>query len=261
KDHGYSFDEYCYYCKKNRPHFCINWEAIGVTRNGGFSEFVVCPSTSAYKVPHNVSLSEAAFVEPIACCLHGLQKVNINSENTVLVIGAGPIGLLMVSLIKSLYCAKIIVSEPNHSRRRLATQLGADITVDPTDEVLEDVVKRETENFGVDVSIEAVGLTKTSLEAIKCLNKCGKALLFGVSKHGDTIKLNLFELYSKELSLYGSFTNPYENDKALKILENKAIPVSTLISHTLPIDKLEEGLNLIKNKTLDAKKILIRIKE
>ncbi|MFX0209783.1 MAG: zinc-dependent alcohol dehydrogenase family protein [Candidatus Hodarchaeota archaeon] len=261
KDHGYSFDEYCYYCKKNRPHFCINWEAIGVTRNGGFSEFVVCPSTSAFKVPQNVSLTEAAFMEPIACCLHGLQQVNIGSRNTVLVIGAGPIGLLMVSLIKSLYRSKIIVSEPHHSRRKLAARLGADITVDPKDEILKEVINGETKNYGVDVSIEAVGSTTTSLEAIKCLNKGGKALLFGVSKPEDTIKLNLFELYSKELSVYGTFTNPHENDKALEMLDNKSIKVSALISHILSIDKLEEGLKLIKNKTQDVKKILIRIEE
>lgn len=261
KDHGYNPHDYCYYCKKNRPHFCINWEAIGVTMNGGFSEFVVCPNTSAFKVPKEVSLKEAALMEPIACCLHGLQHIKIRSENTVLVIGAGPIGLMMVSLIKAFYKSKIIVSEPHPSRRNLAIQFGADIAIDSNNEVLKNVIKKETNNYGVDVSIEAVGGTKTALEAIGCLNRGGKALLFGVSMPEDTINLNLFELYSKELSLFGSFTNPHENDQALEILKNKLMNASELISHIFPIWKLEEGLKLMKNKAKDVKKILIQIED
>ncbi len=259
KDRRYNLQEYCYYCKKNRPHFCTNWEAIGVTMNGGFSEFVRCPSTSAFKVPNKVSLKEAAFMEPIACCLHGLRHIRISSEDTVLVIGAGPIGLLMISLIESQYRSKIIVSEPNQSRRHFAQDFGADIVIDPNNESLKEIIKTETDEEGVDASIEAVGSSATVEEAINLLNKGGKALIFGVSN--DTIKLNLFELYSKELSLFGSFTNPHENDEALNILKSKSLKTSELISHILPIERLEEGLKMMKTKNENVKKIFVQFKE
>jgi threonine dehydrogenase-like Zn-dependent dehydrogenase len=261
KDYSFNTQEYCYYCQKNRPHFCTNWEAIGVTKNGGFAEYVCCPSTSVLKIPPNVSLVEAVMMEPIACCLHGLHKLEIATDNTVLIIGAGPIGLLMVSLIKSLYKSKIILSEPNRFRRNLGTQLGADVVVDPDNEALQDVIKEETENYGVDVSIEAVGMTTTVGEALKSLNKGGKALIFGVSKPNDILNVNLFDLYNKELSLYGSFTNPHESVEALEILKNKTIKVSALISHTLELEELEDGLELMKDKTKDIKKIIVKIDE
>ncbi|MFX0087293.1 MAG: zinc-dependent alcohol dehydrogenase family protein [Candidatus Hodarchaeota archaeon] len=260
-DLGLKEENYCFYCKRVRPHFCKNWKAIGVTVNGAFAEYVVCPSTSAYRIPENVSLKEAVFMEPIACCLHGIYKLKITSGSIVLIIGAGPIGLLMVSLIKSLYNSHIIVIEPRISRRNLAKLFGANLIIDPINESLNEVIETETEGNGVDFAIEAVGSRVTSYIALEFLNKGGKALIFGVSKPMETIVLNLFELYNKEISLIGSFTNPYENNDAMKILQNKSINISKLISHELPLEKLEEGLQLLKRGLDNAIKILIRIED
>ncbi|MFX0211100.1 MAG: alcohol dehydrogenase catalytic domain-containing protein, partial [Candidatus Hodarchaeota archaeon] len=202
KDKSFKKVEYCYYCKKDRPHFCTNWDALGVTRSGGFAEYVMCPSTSALKIPEEVSLKKALFIEPIACCIHGLNRLNIQELDTILVIGAGPIGLLMVSLIKSLYRSKVIVSEPNNSRRNLALILGADLVIDPLKHSLSDIIYAETEKQGVDVSIEAVGSSRTAIIAIELLNKGGQSLIFGVSPPEESIPLKLFELYNKEISLF-----------------------------------------------------------
>lgn len=261
KDLGYTVQNFCYYCKKNRPHFCLNWQAIGVTRNGGFAEYVVCPKSAAFRVPKEVSLKEATLMEPIACCLHGLNRLKIASENTVLLIGAGPIGLLMVSLIKSLFKSKLIVSEPDNYRRNLAKNFGADLTVNPYVENLKEIVKYETDGHGVDISIEAVGSPSTALEAVNLLNKGGKALIFGVAKQGDTFKLDLFKLYSNETSVFGSFTNPHENNESLNILRKKIIPTSSFISHRIKIDELAQGLKLLLNKTKEVNKIFIQFEE
>jgi threonine dehydrogenase-like Zn-dependent dehydrogenase len=260
-DFGSKKEAFCFYCKKNRPHFCENWRAIGVTMDGAFAEYVVCPASSAYRIPNNVSLREAAFMEPIACCLHGLYQLKITSGSIGLVIGAGPIGLLIISLLKSLYKSHVIVSEPNSSRRSVAKLLGANLTIDPINESLEEIILNETERNGVDIAIEAVGSGLTSSEALKYTNKGGKVLIFGVSEPEETIDLNLFDLYSKEISLFGSFTNPYENNDAMKVLKNKTIDISRLISHELPLEKLEEGLQLSKKGSDNVSKILVRIDE
>jgi threonine dehydrogenase-like Zn-dependent dehydrogenase len=259
KDKSLREDEYCYYCKKDRPHFCTNWEALGVTKNGGFAEYVVCPSTSAVKIPKGVSLKNALFMEPIACCIHGLNRLKIQALATILVIGAGPIGLLMVSLIKSLYKSKVIISEPNRSRRNLALNLGADLVIDPREYSLADVVYDETEKQGVDISIEAVGSSRTATEAIELLNRGGQSLIFGVSPSEEAIPLKLFELYDKEISLFGSYTNPHENNEAIKLLENNTIDPSKIVSHELSIENLEKGLLLMRNITNEVKKIVISI--
>jgi len=260
KDRRLKEEEYCYYCSKDRPHFCLNWEALGVTQNGGFAEYVVCPSTSAVKIPEVVSLKQALFMESIACCLHGLNRLKIQSSDTILVIGAGPIGLLMVDLVKSLFRSKIIVSEPNISRRNQALNLGADIVINPTENALSDIVFDETDKQGVDVSIEAVGSSKTALKAIELLNKGGQCLIFGVAKPEESIPLKLFEIYNKDISLFGSFTNPHENHEAIKLLKNNVIDPSKIISHELALEELEKGLELMKNTNQDVKKIIIDMK-
>ncbi|MFX0124233.1 MAG: zinc-dependent alcohol dehydrogenase family protein [Candidatus Hodarchaeota archaeon] len=257
KDKRLSKDNHCYYCRKNRPHFCSNWDALGVTQNGGFAEYVVCPSTSVIKVPKEVSLKNALFMEPIACCIHGLNRLKIQTKDTILIVGAGPIGLLMVSLIKSLYRSKVIVSEPNSSRSILASNLGADIVIDPSENSLTEIVYDETEKQGVDISIEVVGSSRTAKDAIELLNRGGKSLIFGVSPPEETLQIKLFELYNKEISLFGSFTNPHENHEALELLRNDIIDPSKIVSHELSIENLEKGLLLMRNITSDVKKIII----
>ena len=261
KDYRFSKENYCFYCRKNRPHFCNNWEAIGVTMDGAYAEYVVCPISSVFKIPKNVSLREAVFMEPIACCLHGLNRLNLSPENNVLIIGAGPIGLLMTALIKTEYKSRIIVSEPNTFRRMQAISQGADIVIDPQSESLDEIILNETEGNGVDNAIEAVGSVQTALEAIKILNKGGEALIFGVTEIEETIDLKLHNLYSKELSLFGSFTNPHENYEALKFLENKTIDTSKIISHILPLDRIEEGLMFLKKGSDNVLKILVKPEE
>lgn len=258
KDKSFKEDDYCYYCKKDRPHFCTNWEALGVTKNGGFAEYVVCPSTAVVKIPEVVSLKNALFMEPIACCIHGLNRLKIQALDTILIIGAGPIGLLMVSLIKSIYGSTVIVSEPNSSRRNLASNIGADVVIDPIKHSLSDVVYDETEKQGVDISIEAVGSPRAAIEAIKLLNKGGQSLIFGVSPPEESIPLRLFELYKKEISLFGSYTNPHENQEAMKLLQNNIIDPSKLITHELSLEKLEKGILLMKKLNDRVNKIIIR---
>ncbi|MHA2074451.1 MAG: alcohol dehydrogenase catalytic domain-containing protein, partial [Candidatus Hodarchaeales archaeon] len=261
KDYRFSKKNYCFYCKKNRPHFCNNWEAIGVTMAGAFAEYVVCPISSVFKIPRNISLREAVFMEPIACCLHGLNRLNFTPKNTVLIIGAGPIGLLMTTLIKMEYKSRIIVSEPNKFRRMQAISQGADIVIDPRSESLEEIILNETEGNGVDNAIEAVGSLQTASEAIKYLNKGGEVLIFGVTEPKKSIDLILNNLYSKELSLFGSFTNPHENYQALEFLENKVLNASKLVSHELSLNRVEEGLMLLRNRSDNVLKILVKPEE
>jgi L-iditol 2-dehydrogenase len=261
KDLNLKTNEYCFYCKRNRPQFCKNWEAIGVTRPGGFAEFVKCPESSAIKIiSSKVSLKEAAFIEPIACALHGIKKLAITRNDVVLIIGAGPIGLLMTTLIKNLYDSKIIVSEPLESRRSLASALGASRVVGSDKTSIERIVNLETANEGVDVSIEAVGNIETAKTALKMLNRGGKSLIFGVASPEDKIPLNLFDLYSKEWSIFGSFTNPHENKEAMKILKKNIIDIDTMVSHELSLTSVEKGFQFMLEKGgKQVNKILVKL--
>ncbi len=248
----------CYYCEKNRNHFCQSWEAIGVTRNGAFAEYVICPSTVAYKIPENVSLKSAAFMEPLACCLHGLNKIDITESDVIYIIGGGPIGLLMLSVIKATTQCKTLVSEPVKSRRKLAEKIGADIILDPFEEDVFPTLKTETQGQGVDVAIECVGSKLTAKQAIDSLNKGGKALIFGVADPLSTINLDIHRLYANEISLFGSFTNPDTNLMALNLLSDQTITPTSLISHEFQLTSIEKAISLAKSQLDDVNKVLIK---
>ncbi|PWI48928.1 alcohol dehydrogenase [Candidatus Heimdallarchaeota archaeon B3_Heim] len=247
----------CYYCEKNRKHFCVAWEAIGVTLNGAFAEYVICPSTVAYKIPDNVSLKAAAFMEPLACCLHGLNNMTIMDSDVVFIIGCGPIGLLMLSVIKATTSCKVIVSEPVNSRRNLARKIGADVILNPLSDEIVPIINSETCDKGVDVAIECVGLSNTAKQAIGSLNKGGKALIFGVADPLSTIDLDIHRLYSNEISIFGSFTNPNTNMRALDLLSKDILTPIPIISHEFPIKRIEEAISLIKSHVDNVNKILI----
>ena len=248
----------CYYCSKDRKNFCLNWDAIGVTLNGAFSEYVICPSTVAYKIPENISLRAAAFMEPLACCLHGLKKVDLTIDDVVLILGCGPIGLLMISIIKATLRCKIIASEPLELRRKTAKNLGADIIINPEEVSTRDVVLSETSEKGVDVAIECVGSAYTAQEAITSLNRGGRALIFGVANPMSKIELDIHKLYQNEISVFGSFTNPYENKDALELLAKKELSLGSIVSHEFSLDELERAIQTIKTNSGDVNKVMIK---
>ncbi|MHA2297730.1 MAG: zinc-dependent alcohol dehydrogenase family protein [Candidatus Hodarchaeales archaeon] len=247
KDRRYIPEESCFYCKRDRPHFCKHWEAIGVTKPGAFAEYVTCPATSAFKIPDNISLKAGAMMEPLACCLHGLKKMNLSQGNTVLILGTGPIGLLMIALLKSLYNAEIIASDPWKYRRDMAGKLGAKFLVDPREESLQEIVTEKTDGHGVDIAVECVGSAKIMKSGLNLLNRGGRMLLFGVAPPVETININLFDYYNRELTVIGSFTNPHENMEALNLVQKRIIDPSRIISHEYSLEKLANGIKLIES--------------
>ena len=114
----------CYFCKNGMQHFCKNNIGIGTTVDGGFAEYVIMREKQVYKVSDELSFIEAAMAEPISCCLHGIDLCNIKAGDTVLVIGGGPIGMIMMQLAKNAGASKVIMSEPVEEKREQALKLG-----------------------------------------------------------------------------------------------------------------------------------------
>jgi len=256
-DYNIKSSQYCYYCKKKRPHFCLNWKALGVTEPGGFAEFIKSPASAAIKIPSKVPLREALFMEPIACCLHGLNNAKNSIIETAAVIGAGPIGLLMISLLKHLFKAEIYVFEPKKLRRELAIKFGAHQVVNTEQYSIIEYISQQTDNNGVDLSIEAVGNAQTSMEAIKILNRGGQALLFGVASPRTEIPLDIFKVYENELHIFGSFTNPHENQNAIDILQKNVIDINSLITKEYSLNELESGFSSMRIESSDEIKTIV----
>lgn len=232
----------CRPCRMGRKQNCENLFALGVNVNGGFAEYAKCPETQCFKVDPSLDFKVAAMTEPLACAIHGVDKANIQSGQSVLVIGGGTIGLLMVQLAKLRGAGTIILSEPIKMRRKIGLEIGADAVIDPIEHNLFEEIKRLTGEDGLDVVIECVGKPFAVEQAIKSAGPCGTVLLFSVPGVDDVVSLPLFDVYKKELTIVGSMINPDTHQRAVNLLNSGRLEVEKLITHSFDIDHLEDAI-------------------
>ena len=245
---------YCNNCRSNRPEMCENLflhgEGIegqaatrGIFRDGGLTSYAVIPAHSAYKIAKDTPFTRMALAEPLSCVGYGIEKLKIQAGETVCILGAGPIGQLFTAFAKANGAAKVIVSEPHAYRREKALKVGATRVVDPREEDLKQVVLEETDGLGVDHCIEAVG--QFMMTAINMVRTGGKVLQFG---HDETANPNikLGEIVKKEVEIHGCFLGKYYYEKAARIIESNILPLDEIATHTLPLSRYQEGLDLLR---------------
>ena len=238
----------CSFCKDGVGHFCENMIGIGTTVDGGFAEYCLVPMSQVYKFEKDITFAEAAMTEPVACCLHGIDMCNINVGDTVLVIGGGMIGLIMLQLAKLKGAATLILVEPIAEKRDHALKLGADIVIDPINENTAEVLAKNNITR-INTVIECVGKTATIEQAISLAGKYSTVMMFGLTRPNDEIKVKPFEIFKKEIVLKASFINPYTQSRALKLIENKKVDVSSMIYKQIPLAELPSVLADKKERT------------
>lgn len=232
----------CYYCKSGIGHFCEEMIGIGTSVNGGFAQYCVVPQSQVYKIADTTSYEKAAMTEPVACCVHGIDLCNISCGDTVAVIGGGMIGMIMLQLAKISGAGKLIMIEPVSEKRKVAEKLGADITIDPIEENVKEVLAKN----GIDrisVVIECVGKTSTVGQAIDIAGKYSTVMMFGLTAPQDTITVKPFEIFKKEITLKASFINPYTQKRALELIDSGKIDVSSIVYSFENLEKLPEILS------------------
>ena len=228
----------CYFCKNGMQHFCKNNIGIGTTVDGGFAEYVIMREKQAYKVSDELSFIEAAMAEPISCCLHGIDLCNIKAGDTVLVIGGGPIGMIMMQLAKNAGASKVIMSEPVEEKREQALKLGATKTIDPLHEDVEDVLAEYCEN--VNVVIECVGNVHTQADAVRFAGKGATIMYFGLAAPEESFPIRPDDIFKKELHITSSYINPYSFERAIQILESGTVELESLITNVVPLDDIAD---------------------
>lgn len=232
----------CHYCRNGKKQLCTNLQAIGVNRNGGFADHCYAPQAQCYKLEPDIPLSHGAMAEPLACCLHGIDRAHIKVGDTVCVIGGGAIGLLMVQLAKLSGASRVILSEPVALRREIGMQLGADWAIDPLHESLPERIQALLGVGGADVVIECVGNVGATAQAFEAAKRGTTLLLFSVPKSGATHPLSLEAVYQKELTIVGSMINPDTHQRAVELINSKRIRLDPLITHCFPMEQTKEAI-------------------
>ncbi|MFC3881997.1 zinc-dependent alcohol dehydrogenase family protein [Bacillus songklensis] len=223
----------CEFCRNGRHYLCNSLQAIGVTRDGGMGEYCTVPEANCYLIPTEMGFVEGAMVEPLGCVLHGIKKLTIKPNHTVLIIGGGFIGQLFLQLVKMRGTSTIFVSEPDENKHELLYKLGAHTVMNPMKEENQAMLKNKA-----DVVIECVGRKESMEFAFQAARKGGQVLAFGVSSPETRMTISPFEIFAKELKIMGSFINPHTHEEAISLISQKIIDTERLVSHRFSIEKL-----------------------
>lgn len=245
----------CFYCRRGEINLCEN-QKTKVKSNGGFAEYVVVPASLVYKIPENISGEEGIFIETISCCLHAIDKAEINAGEKVLILGAGAVGLIMLQLVKRI-ASKVIISEPIEIKRKIASKLGANSTINPLLEDIVSITKKETDNYGVDKIIDCTGKIEAVKNSIKMLKRGGMLILSGLYPKSDELSITPLEILQNEITIKGSFLNPFTYSRSIEILSNNKIKVKQLITHRFKLNEIEKAYKIFPKG--EAIKILIEI--
>ena len=242
----------CAACMQGNENACLNRTAMGYEYDGGFAEYARIPESlisagNLFPVPGDLSLNQAALTEPLACCLNGQRKAGVRFGSTVLVIGAGPIGIMHVKLASAAGAALIIVNEPNEMRRTAAAASGADEAVNLDTGELDRLVKELTGGIGVDCAIMAIGIPALVNPVMKMVRKGGVFNLFaGFSGTGEsTVEANI--IHYNEIAVNGTSAYTRQDYKtAFGALVSGRIDLKPLITHEFPLEGFSEAYETVK---------------
>ncbi|MFB5662477.1 zinc-binding dehydrogenase [Alteribacillus sp. HJP-4] len=241
----------CYACKNGQNHICSNLRYLGIDKNGGFAQYVKVPVDNLYVLSPSISNEKGALTEPLAVAIHTIRKSSLRFGDVVVILGAGPIGILIGLLAQKAGASRVIISDISEHRLKVAEEHGM-TTINAQNENIVDTTKKVTNGVGADVVFEVAGTQSTADQMIEAIKPQGEILLVSVFKNPP--KMNLAQMHFREISL--KTTRCFEGDdfqKALKVLEQNEIDVTSIISHTLSIDKFEEGFQLMKDTNVSMK--------
>jgi L-iditol 2-dehydrogenase len=230
----------CDYCLRGEINLCNNRQVIGVScgeyrRAGAFADFITVPARIAYKLPDTFSFPDAAMLEAVSVALHGVAVSQMTGGKTVLVIGAGMIGLLLLQAARAAGAARVYISDIDPTRLKLAAELGTDATLEASGSALIDQILHLTHGNGVDHVLEAVGRDETIANAIDCVRKGGTVTLVG--NISPQINLSLQKVVSRQIRLQGSCASSGEYLQAIELISSGKIKVKPLITAVAPLSQ------------------------
>jgi 2-desacetyl-2-hydroxyethyl bacteriochlorophyllide A dehydrogenase len=231
----------CFFCQRGQVNHCQRWTAIGVTRDGGFADYAVAPATNVYSIA-DVPYEEAAFIEPLACVVYGVKRLNAQLGASALVYGAGPIGLLMLQVLNHAGASTVVCVDLKDDKLELARRLGANEAVIAGPAA--DAELSKLSPLGFDVIADCTGVPAVVAQMPTHARKNGKLLYFGVNPPAARVEISPYDIYRNDLTIYGSFASRHSFPDAISLLQSRAVKVQPLVSRLFPIERFAEALDL-----------------
>ncbi|MGI6691511.1 MAG: zinc-dependent alcohol dehydrogenase [Christensenellales bacterium] len=247
----------CEMCQKGDVHLCLNKRSYGVlAENGAFAEYLCVPEKCCFLVAPGVSPVTGSLMEPLAVAYRGVGHLGGLAGKNVFLAGTGTIGLLAMVCAKIKGAGTVFVSDMDDDRLKVAKSLGADVTINPSKEDPKAVVLEHTGGMGVDCSIEAVGIAPTVQQVMSTLRFGGKAVWIGNNR--KMIEMNMQEVVTRELNIYGSFLYGYkEFGEVVGLLNEGKLDVRPLISKEIRLDEAVTYFEKLKNHEDNLIKVVV----
>ncbi|MHC4519932.1 MAG: alcohol dehydrogenase catalytic domain-containing protein [Planctomycetota bacterium] len=244
----------CAYCRRGWPNLCLDLAPVGFAYPGGMAEYVTIPARAlaqghVVKIPGDVEAAHAALAEPISCTINAARNCGIEQADTVLVMGAGPMGIMNACTARCFRASRIIMTEVNPIRLAAARGFGFDVLVDPTSEDLLRIVNDQTGGLGVDVVIVAAPAALPQQQAVTLVRKRGTVCLFAsLPIENNTIALDSRVIHYGELRVVGtSDSTPADVEQAVQWLVAGTLPAERLVSHVLELDAIAKAFELMES--------------
>ncbi|MCU1488893.1 MAG: hypothetical protein JWM85_298 [Acidimicrobiaceae bacterium] len=238
----------CENCRRARPAFCVTLRALGVTDPGGFAEFVVAPAGKCHPVD-DLDLDTAVLAEPVACAMHGLDILALGPGLDVLIVGAGPTGLILTQLLSGGGTGRLTVAAPTPAKLELARSFGADEIVrfgreDPELAVAE---LRRLAPGGFDVVIDATGALGVLEQGLEMLRVGGTLFVYGMADENARLPVSPYDIFRRELTIKGSFSQSYSFDRAVLALRSGRVRPDGLVTHRFGLGSYGEAVRTVRD--------------
>jgi len=256
----------CYYCRHKTFAQCETYKKVGCTAGfepsgGGFAEYVRVMdwivSRGTVRIPDRVSFEQASFVEPVNTCMKGIERMALEPGETVLVIGQGPIGIILSTLAKRAG-ARVITSDLYEQRLTISKAFGLDNLIDASRSDVVAETRKRTDGRGADAAILAVGSDRLIRTAMEAVRPGGRVLLFAQTQHGES-PFDPAAVCMDEKTLLGSYSASIDlQDESIRFVMGGEVALEKLISHRFPLERATEALNLGAHPQPDSMKIVIQ---
>lgn len=256
----------CFYCERRLFSQCPGYKKVGLTagfdpNGGGFAQYVRAMPWVAERgmvgIPDDVSFDEASFIEPVNTCIKAVEKARVGAGETAVVMGLGPIGLLLAMLAK-LEGATVIGSDPMPERRAKSLSLGIDVAVDPREGRLAENIGSRTQGRGADVVLVAVPIPAALTDALALARPGGRALLFAQNDPKMKIEFPAAAVGVEEKEILGSYSAAVDRaSEAARLIFTHRLPVKELITHRFSLEDMDRALQLAARPVGDSLKVVI----
>lgn len=232
----------CRYCRRGLDNQCENYCTIGTTIDGAFAPYLRAPARALFKLSPEVPRDEAVFFEPLSCVVGSVARTPVQAGDNVMIIGAGPMGMLFAQTYRALGAGRIMMADVSPYRLNFAQEIGVDEVFNPVEVELVEAVKAVT-GIGADIVVDAVGHQLGA--AIKLARRGGHVLLFGLRPH-DNPAVNQYTITRYDLTVHGTFVGLYPFVQTVQLLESRRLQLSQLITHKVPLAELAHGVELMR---------------